>query len=570
MRTVASQMADAVGQSMVVRLGGVSSAGEDAEFGTSGRVITFPGFLRAYVEGSDDPDAELEDREVRLPPLAVGDPLAGSSLTAEGHATQPPARYTEASLVKALEDMGVGRPSTYATILDTIEHRGYVWKKGAALVPSWTAFAVTGLLERYFGELVDYGFTASMEEDLDEIARGGQESVPWLTRSTSATAAAPASSGWCRSTSARSTLGRSTPSPSAVPDSGVVVRVGRYGPYVQEARAERAPVPEDLAPDELTVARAVELLEAGSTERVVGIRSGVGSADRGPGRAASAPMCRWAPGSGRRRRSDTGPTGRHEAGHRLPPGQHGPGHGDARGCACGCCRCPGWSASIPATGEEIVASNGRYGPYLKRGSDSRSLESEDQLFTVGLDEAVALFAQPKTRRGRGAAAAPLRELGPDPRQVLRHPLKDGRFGPYVTDGDHQRLAAQGRHGRRHHAGTGRRAAGRPAGRRAPTGRPGKAGDQEGGRRPRRRVPRRPRAQAGGAKKAAGRQEGAAQEGGGARRPAAGCDQGGCQHRGGHQEGGGHEDRGRHESRRRYRSGRSSQAPAPRTRKRSEA
>ncbi len=160
MRTLASQMADAVGQSVVVRLGGESSAGEDAEFGTSGRVITFPGFLRAYVEGADDPDAELEDREVRLPALAVGDRLAVESLTVEGHTTQPPARYTEASLVKALEDMGVGRPSTYSTILDTIQARGYVWKKGTALVPSWTAFAVIGLLEQHFGELVDYGFTA--------------------------------------------------------------------------------------------------------------------------------------------------------------------------------------------------------------------------------------------------------------------------------------------------------------------------------------------------------------------------------------------------------------------------
>ena len=269
MRTVASQMADAVGQSVTVRLGGRSSAGEDAEFGTSGRVITFPGFLRAYVEGADDPDAELEDREVRLPPLAVGDPLA-RSLDAEGHATQPPARYTEASLVKALEDMGVGRPSTYATILDTIEHRGYVWKKGTALVPSWTAFAVTGLLERHFGELVDYGFTASMEEDLDEIARGGQEGVPWLTRFYFGNGGGPASRSWSRSTWARSTPGRSTPSPSAARIPAWSCGSAATGPTCSGARTSAAPVPEDLAPDELTVERADELLEAGSTERVLG------------------------------------------------------------------------------------------------------------------------------------------------------------------------------------------------------------------------------------------------------------------------------------------------------------
>ncbi|MST32958.1 type I DNA topoisomerase, partial [Acidimicrobiaceae bacterium USS-CC1] len=182
MRTVASQMTDAEGRSVQVRLGATTAAGEDAEFATSGRVITFPGFLRAYVEGSDDPDAELGDREVRLPALVTGDGLDTLGLDAEGHSTSPPARYTEASLVKALEELGVGRPSTYASILQTIQDRGYAWKKGTALVPSWTSFAVITLLEQYFGQLVDYGFTAAMEEDLDEIARGAEESVPWLTR----------------------------------------------------------------------------------------------------------------------------------------------------------------------------------------------------------------------------------------------------------------------------------------------------------------------------------------------------------------------------------------------------
>jgi len=426
MRTVASQMADAVGQSMVVRLGGISSSGEDAEFGTSGRVITFPGFLRAYVEGSDDPDAELEDREVRLPALAVGDALAALSLEAEGHSTQPPARYTEASLVKALEDMGVGRPSTYASILDTIENRGYVWKKGSALVPSWTAFAVTGLLEQHFGELVDYGFTASMEEDLDEIARGGQESVPWLTRFYFGNGAGPGLKKMVSEHLGEIDAREVNSIAIGGPDSGVVVRVGRYGPYLQRGEDERAPVPEDLAPDELTAERAMELLEAGSTERVLGVdpssglpvvvRAGrfgpyvqVGSADDGSLPDGEKPATASLLAS-----MDPATITLEDAVRVLS--------------------LPRVVGVDPATGAEIVASNGRYGPYLKKGSDSRSLESEEQLFTVGLDEALSILAQPKARRGRGAGAAPLRELGPDPASGGAILLKDGRFGPYVTDG----------------------------------------------------------------------------------------------------------------------------------------
>jgi DNA topoisomerase-1 len=420
MRTLASQMADAVGQSVVVRLGGRSSAGEDAEFGTSGRVITFPGFLRAYVEGADDPDAELEDREVRLPALTVGDRLAVESLTVEGHSTQPPARYTEASLVKALEDMGVGRPSTYSAILDTIQARGYVWKKGTALVPSWTAFAVIGLLERHFGELVDYGFTAGMEEDLDGIANGDRESVPWLTRfyfGDGQPGLKQLVSDHLSEIDAREI----NSIPIGGPDSGIVVRVGRYGPYVQRGD-ERASVPEDLAPDELTVGKAVELLEAGSSDRELGVdpdaglpvivRAGrfgpyvqVGSSEDLTGKPRTASLFRT---------MDPASVTLDDALMLLS--------------------LPRVVGVDPADGEQIVATNGRYGPYLKKGSDSRSLDSEEQLFTVGLDQASALFAQPKTRRGRGAAAAPLRELGSDPSSGAPILLKEGRFGPYVTDG----------------------------------------------------------------------------------------------------------------------------------------
>jgi DNA topoisomerase-1 len=430
MRTVASQMADATGQSVQVRLGARSSDGRDAEFATSGRVITFPGFLRAYVEGSDDPDAELEDREVRLPPLAAGDIVDLLSLEAESHATQPPARYTEASLVKALEEMGVGRPSTYASIIDTIQARGYVWKKGSALVPSWTAFAVVGLLEQHFSRLVDYGFTASMEEDLDEIARGAEESVPWLTRfyfgSTDGHESTSPGDGSGLKQMVSDQLAEidarevnSIPIGSDGHGEEIVVRVGRWGPYVQRGE-QRASVPEELAPDELTVERAEVLLTAGSSDRVIGedpdsglpviVRAGrfgpyvqVGDPDGG-GRPRTASLLNG---------MDPLTIGLDDALKVLS--------------------LPRTLGRDPVTGEAIEAHNGRYGPYLKRGGESRSLDNQDRLFTVTLDEAVAAFAQPKTRRGQ-AGSAPLRELGPDPSTGSPMVLKDGRFGPYVTDG----------------------------------------------------------------------------------------------------------------------------------------
>ena len=419
MRTVASQMADAAGQSVNARLGGTSSAGEDAEFSASGRVITFPGFLRAYVEGSDDPDAELEDREVRLPPLTAGDRLSVVSLEPEGHTTQPPARYTEASLVKAMEEMGVGRPSTYASILDTIEGRGYVWKKGSALVPSWTAFAVVGLMEQHFSELVDYGFTAAMEDDLDEIARGDQEGVPWLSRfyfgngQVGLKELVSLNLGEIDAREVNSI-------PIGGPDSGIVVRVGRYGPYVQRGEDDRAPIPEDLAPDELTVEKAVELLEAGSSDRVLGV-------DPESGQEVVVKAGRFGPYvqvgeavDGRPRTASLFKS--------MDPSAM------SLEDALKLLTLPRVVGVDPGDGVEIVASNGRYGPYLKKDKDTRSLLSEDQLFTVTLDEALALFAQPKGRRGRGASAAPLRELGADPVSGAEIVLKEGRFGPYVTDG----------------------------------------------------------------------------------------------------------------------------------------
>ncbi|HEX2038848.1 MAG TPA: type I DNA topoisomerase [Acidimicrobiales bacterium] len=419
-RTVASQMKDAVGQRVQVRLGGRSSGGEDAEFAASGQVITFPGYMRAYVEGSDDPEAELEDREVRLPALAVGDPLGLAGLEPKGHATQPPPRYTEASLVKALEDLGVGRPSTYASIIGTIQDRGYVWKKGTALVPSFTAFAVVGLLERHFPRLVDYAFTAHMEEELDEIAAGLEDAVPWLTSFYFGNG----SPGLKQLVSEH--LGEiDAREVNSIPiGNDIVVRVGRYGPYIQRGE-ERAPVPDDLAPDELTVEKAEELLAAPSGDRVLG-------EDPATGLPVVAKAGRYGPYV---------QLGEAEPGSKAKP----PTASLLKTMsletvtledALRLLTLPRTVGIDPADGQEITAQNGRYGPYIKKGNDSRSLESEEQLFTITLEEAQAVFAQPKLRgRRTGAASPPLKELGDDPVSGKPVVLKEGRFGPYVTDGE---------------------------------------------------------------------------------------------------------------------------------------
>jgi DNA topoisomerase-1 len=422
-RTVASQMADARGQRVQVRIGGTSSAGEDAEFASSGKVITFPGFLRAYVEGADDPDAELEDQERHLPPLTEGDGVGVEAMEPKGHATQPPARYTEATLVKALEEMGVGRPSTYASIIGTIQDRGYVWKKGSALVPSFVAFAVVGLLEQHFGRLVDYGFTASMEDDLDEIAGGSEEAIPWLRRfyfGNGESGLKTMVSERLNEIDAREI--NSIPIGNGTDGEPIVVRVGRYGPYLQRGE-DRASVPEDVAPDELTIERAEELLSAPSGERVLGTDPDTGlSVIARAGRfgpyvqlgeldAASKDKPRT---SSLLKTMDLETLVLEDALRLLT--------------------LPRAIGVDPSDGEEILAQNGRYGPYISKGKESRSLESEEQLFSVTLDEALALLAQPKLR-GRRAAAPPLRELGDDPATSKPIVLKEGRFGPYVTDGE---------------------------------------------------------------------------------------------------------------------------------------
>jgi DNA topoisomerase-1 len=419
-RTVASQMKDATGESVSVRVGGRSSAGEEAEFAASGKIISFHGFLKAYVEDVED-DAERDDRERRLPPLAEGDPLTGELEPAE-HATRPPARYTEASLVKELEDREIGRPSTYASIIGTILDRGYVFKKGTALVPSFLAFAVVNLLERHFGHLVDYDFTARMEDALDEIARGEAARVPWLQRFYFGTDGDPAhhEEGLKELVSDIGDIDARDVSSFPLSGTDIVVRVGRYGPYL-ERDGERVNVPEGTAPDELTPERAAELFAQPSGDIPLGTDPATGhqivakSGRFGPYVTELLPEGDTAkPRTSSLLNSMSLDTVTLEDALRL--------------------------LTLPRTigeldGETVTVQNGRYGPYVKKGTDSRSLDSEDQLFTLGLAEAKEMFAQPKTR-GRGRVAAPpLRELGEDPSSSRPIVIKDGRFGPYVTDGE---------------------------------------------------------------------------------------------------------------------------------------
>ncbi|MEU4103631.1 type I DNA topoisomerase [Streptomyces tanashiensis] len=444
-RTVASQMKDATGNSVTVKIGGTAADGRDAEFSASGKTITFHGFMKAYVEGADDPNAELDDRERRLPQVAQGDALTAEEITADGHATKPPARYTEASLVKELEEREIGRPSTYASIIGTILDRGYVFKKGTALVPSFLSFAVVNLLEKHFGRLVDYDFTAKMEDDLDRIARGEAQAVPWLRRfyfgegeSGGAGGAADAGNGDGDHLGGLKELVTDLGAIDAREISSfpvgndIVLRVGRYGPYVERGEKEqeghqRADVPEDLAPDELTVELAEELLAKPSGDFELGT-------DPVSGHQIVAKDGRYGP----------------YVTEILPEGTPKTGKNAVKPRTASLFKSMALDTvtledalrlmSLPRTvgadaeGVEITAQNGRYGPYLKKGTDSRSLTDEEQLFTITLEEALAIYAQPK-QRGRAAAKPPLKELGTDPVSEKPVVVKDGRFGPYVTDGE---------------------------------------------------------------------------------------------------------------------------------------
>ncbi|MFD5316772.1 type I DNA topoisomerase [Streptomyces sp. NPDC127098] len=451
-RTVASQMKDAVGQSVAVRVGGTSADGRDCEFSATGKVITFHGFLKAYVESVDDPGTDVDDRERRLPRVAEGDPLTARAITPDGHATKPPARYTEATLVKELEEREIGRPSTYASIIGTILDRHYVFKKGTALVPSFLSFAVVNLLERHFGRLVDYDFTAKMEDDLDRIATGDAEAVPWLRRfyfgengqaGAAAGAAADAGNGDGDHLGGLKELVTDLGAIDAREISsfpvgeGIVLRVGRYGPYVEAPPAadaepgepgKRADVPEDLPPDELTVDLAKELLAKPSGDFELGT-------DPDSGHPIVARDGRYGPYVTEVLPEDTPRTGKNAVKPRTASLLKSMSIDTVTlEDALRLLSLPRVVGVDPESGAEITAQNGRYGPYLKKGTDSRSLATEEQMFTVTLEEALAIYAQPK-QRGRAAAKPPLKELGEDPVTGRPVVVKDGRFGPYVTDGE---------------------------------------------------------------------------------------------------------------------------------------
>ncbi len=415
-RTLASQMEDARGQTVSLRIGATSTSGEDVEFGASGTVISFRGFLAAYEPGKDEPTDD--DQERVLPHLQVGQDVSLLSLEPDGHATVPPARYTEPTLVRALEERGIGRPSTYAAILSTILDRGYVFKKGTALVPTFVAFAVVNLLELHFEQLVDYDFTARMEDDLDRIAAGEKARVEWLARFYFGDGSDPGLHHLV--TDHLDEIDARAVNSIEIPGSDAVVRVGRYGPYLERSD-QRASLPPDLAPDELTPERVDELLTQPesrslgidpSTDTEIVVRSG----RYGPYvTEALADGAEQKPRTASLFASMSPESVTLEDALRL--------------------------LSLPRVvgvidGEEVTAQNGRYGPYIKKGSESRSLESEELLFEVTLEQAQALLAEPPRRRGRrGAARAPLKELGADPASNRPIVLRDGRFGPYVTDGE---------------------------------------------------------------------------------------------------------------------------------------
>jgi DNA topoisomerase-1 len=424
-RTVASQMANAQVATTTVKLGAVAADGTDAEFTASGTVVVFAGFYAALKDIVDADAADDDSRERELPRLGEGEAVVGERVTAGGHATTPPSRYTEAKLVAKLEELGIGRPSTYASIMSTIVDRGYVWKKGSALVPSFTAFAVVRLLEEHFTALIDYQFTANMEEILDLISVGQADKVAQLEafwRGGHAVGGAdfPGVKPLTEDLGAIDARGIAT---FPIPGSDAALRVGRYGAYVERGE-ERANVPVDLAPDELTAQKAEQLLAEPSGDRALGT-------DPATGLEVVAKSGRYGP----------------YVTEVLPEGS--PKSAKPRTAslfssmslstitlddALRLLSLPRVVGTDPADGVQILAQNGRYGPYLTKDKDSRSLGSEDEIFTVTLEQALALFAQPKQRRGRGQARPPLREVGTDPTTGLAIVIKDGSWGPYVTDG----------------------------------------------------------------------------------------------------------------------------------------
>jgi DNA topoisomerase-1 len=436
-RTLASQMADATGVTMTVRLAAtaVDPTRDDAlivaTFSASGTTINFAGYRQVYVESVDDSEGAEEDREALLPPLTVGAVLGVESLTPNGHTTSPPARYTEASLVKRLEELGIGRPSTWASIIQTVQDRGYVWKKGQALVPTWTAFAVVGLLEKHFDDLVDYAFTAKIEEDLDSIARNERQKQDWLQDFYFGDEAdnLPGLKRLVEENLDEIDAAEINTFPIGNDPDGnpIVVKPGKFGPYVKRGD-DTASVPDDLAPDELTVDAAMQLLSMPKSDEPIGDLDGYPVFAKN-GRYG--PYVQWGTPDN------------------LPPGLDKPRMASLFKTmvlervtvdeAKELLQLPRTLGVDPADGETIIANNGRYGPYVQKGKDFRNITNEEQLLTITLDEATAIFSQPKVFRRGGAtnmaAKGPLREFGNDPVSGKPVVAKDGRFGVYVTDGE---------------------------------------------------------------------------------------------------------------------------------------
>jgi DNA topoisomerase-1 len=425
-RTLASQMPDARGNTVTARIGARTSDDVATEWTASGRTITFPGWQAVYGFSGDDDAEDAGDESAKLPALAEGQGLPSPAVDATGHTTQPPSRYTEATLVKTLEEKGIGRPSTYASIMQTIQDRGYVWKKGQALVPTTDAFAVVSLLEQHFSHLVDYEFTARMEDDLDEIAGGRQQRVPWLHKfwfgnGDPGLLAMKAKALEEANAEAINTI------PLGVDEHGepIVVRNGRYGPYLRRGE-DTASIPEDLPLDELTIDKAVEILSAPKGGEPLG-------EDPETGLPVYAKSGRFGPyvqlGDADTLPPDTKPrmsslfqtmslsTITLEQAVQL-------------------LQLPRVVGAHPSDGGEIIAANGRYGPFVKWGDETRSVDTEEQLLTISVDEAVKVLAEPKKfGRRKAAPVPPLKELGNDPVSEKPVVVKDGRFGPYVTDGE---------------------------------------------------------------------------------------------------------------------------------------
>jgi DNA topoisomerase-1 len=432
-RAVASQMGDARLLRTTVEITADGTDGASV-FTASGRAIQFAGFLRAYVEGSDDPAAELGDQETVLPRLSVGELVGPGSrialdgLEPAGHETLPPARYTDASLVKRLEEDGIGRPSTYASIISTIERRGYVWRQGKALVPSFTAFAVIRLLKDHFAALVELGFTGTIEEGLDEISKGERDRNEFLSEFYNGNDD-PAWPGLRALVENETQIDYPVTALGSHPETGapVVIRIGRFGPYVQVGEGEsaaNASIPDDMAPADFTLERAIELVEA----RAKGPSSlGIDPASGLPVYVMSG---RFGPYV---QLGETPEKGSGDKPRRASLTKDDDSASISLERALELLRLPRSVGRDPETGAEIVANFGRFGPYVKRGDEFRSLNGDSAVFDVTLDDALELFRQPKPSR-RAASRRVLRELGVDPTSGAGVQLVEGRYGPYVTDG----------------------------------------------------------------------------------------------------------------------------------------